>query len=148
MFIQTESTPNPATLKFLPGLTVLESGSAHFDTVEEASVSPLAERLFEVEGVTGVFLGSDFITVHKTEDREWFLIKPSILGLIMEHFTAGRPVMRATEAAGESKICSTPASAPQWPWMAAISSSTNSRTVWSICTCAAPALAVRPRPRP
>ena len=102
MFIQTESTPNPATLKFLPGLTVLESGSAHFDTVEEASVSPLAERLFEVEGVTGVFLGSDFITVHKTEDREWFLIKPSILGLIMEHFTAGRPVMRETEAAGES----------------------------------------------
>ena len=102
MFIQTESTPNPATLKFLPGLTVLESGSAHFDTVEEAAVSPLAERLFEVEGVTGVFLGSDFITVHKTDDREWFLIKPSILGLIMEHFTAGRPVMRDTEATGES----------------------------------------------
>ena len=101
MFIQTESTPNPATLKFLPGLTVLESGSAHFDTAEEAAVSPLAERLFEVEGVTGVFLGSDFITVHKTDDREWFLIKPSILGLIMEHFTAGRPVMRETEESGE-----------------------------------------------
>ena len=101
MFIQTESTPNPATLKFLPGLTVLE-------TVPRTSIPskkrpcPLAERLFEVEGVTGDFLGSDVITVHKTEDREWFLIKPSILGLIMEHFTAGRPVMRETEAAGES----------------------------------------------
>ena len=102
MFIQTESTPNPATPKFLPGLTVLEEGSAHFDTKEEAAVSPLAERLFEVEGVTGVFLGSDFITVHKSDDREWFLIKPSILGLIMEHFTAGRPVLRDEGATAES----------------------------------------------
>ena len=102
MFIQTESTPNPATLKFLPGLTVLNEGSAHFDTREEAVVSPLAERLFEVEGVTGVFLGSDFITIHKSDDREWFLIKPSILGLIMEHFTAGRPVMREDSSTVES----------------------------------------------
>ena len=102
MFIQTESTPNPATLKFLPGLTVLSEGSAHFDTREEAAVSPLAERLFEVEGVTGVFLGSDFITIHKSDDREWFLIKPSILGLIMEHFTAGRPVMREDSSTEES----------------------------------------------
>ena len=102
MFIQTESTPNPATLKFLPGLTVLSEGSAHFDTPEQAAVSPLAERLFEVEGVTGVFLGSDFITIHKSDDREWFLIKPSILGLIMEHFTAGRPVMRDDGATEES----------------------------------------------
>ena len=70
MFIQTESTPNPATLKFLPGLTVLSEGSAHFDTPEQAAVSPLAERLFEVEGVTGVFLGSDFITIHKSDDRD------------------------------------------------------------------------------
>ena len=73
MFIQTESTPNPATLKFLPGLTVLESGSAHFDTVEEAAVSPLAERLFGVPGVTGVFYGSDFITVTKDDLRSKIL---------------------------------------------------------------------------
>ncbi len=93
MFIQTEQTPNPATLKFLPGRTVLGSGSANFTTPDEAGVSPLAQRLFEIEGVTGVFFGSDFVTVTKTEDRDWFLLKPTILGLIMEHFTSDRPLM-------------------------------------------------------
>lgn len=100
MFIQTEQTPNPATLKFLPGRAVLGQGSANFAQADSAQgVSPLAERLFEVEGVTGVFLGSDFLTITKADGRDWYLMKPSLLGTIMEHFTAGRPVM-ATDGGG------------------------------------------------
>jgi Fe-S cluster biogenesis protein NfuA len=99
MFIQTEQTPNPASLKFLPGTDVLKTGTANFAGPEGAERSPLASRLFEIEGVTGVFLGPDFITVSKADDRDWYLMKPSILGVIMEHFTAGRPVL--LEAAGE-----------------------------------------------
>ena len=93
MFIQTEATPNPATLKFLPGCEVMQSGTANFPDRESAARSPLAQRLFEIDGVTGVFLGSDFVTVTKAEDREWYLLKPAILGVIMEHFTAGRPIV-------------------------------------------------------
>ncbi|NNG05373.1 MAG: NifU family protein [Inquilinus sp.] len=93
MFIQTEQTPNPATLKFLPGRPVITGGSADFPDREAAARSPLAERLFEIEGVTGVFLGADFVTITKAADREWYLLKPSVLGVIMEHFTAGRPVL-------------------------------------------------------
>ena len=93
MFIQTEETPNPATLKFLPGRTVMEAGTADFPAAESAKRSPLAEHLFGLDGVTGVFLGSDFITVTKNGDRDWYLMKPAILGVIMEHFTAGRPVL-------------------------------------------------------
>lgn len=93
MFIQTEETPNPATLKFLPGRSVMEAGTASFASAEEAGRSPLAERLFEIDGVAGVFLGSDFISVSKDADREWFLLKPAILGAIMEHFVAGQPVI-------------------------------------------------------
>lgn len=93
MFIQTEQTPNPATLKFLPGLEVLSDGTADFKSKDEAQASPLAQRLFEIQGVEGVFFGSDFITVTKSDDKEWYLLKPSILGIVMEHFTAGRPVM-------------------------------------------------------
>jgi len=92
MFIQTEATPNPATLKFLPGRIVLGSGTAEFKSVEEARSSPLAERLFAVPGVSGVFLGSDFVAVTKS-DGEWPHVKPAILGAIMEHFMAGVPVM-------------------------------------------------------
>jgi Fe-S cluster biogenesis protein NfuA len=99
MFIQTEQTPNPATLKFLPGRTVMESGTANFTTLEAAARSPLAQRLFEVEGVTGIFLGSDFVTVTKDDATDWYKLKPEILGAIMEHFTAGKPVLLA-EAAG------------------------------------------------
>jgi Fe-S cluster biogenesis protein NfuA len=91
MFIQTEETPNPATLKFLPGRAVLHGGTANFPDAQSAGRSPLAERLFELDGVTGVFLGSDFITVSKQADRDWYIMKPAILGVIMEHFTAGRP---------------------------------------------------------
>jgi Fe-S cluster biogenesis protein NfuA len=98
MFIQTEQTPNPATLKFLPGRDVLGRGTADFPTAETAVRSPLAQRLFEIEGVAGVFLGADFVTITKDGDRDWYLLKPSILGVIMEHFTAGRPVINETSA--------------------------------------------------
>lgn len=103
MFIQTEATPNPATLKFLPGQTVLNAGSADFPTEESAHVSPLAKRLFMVEGVTGVFLGPDFITVTK-DDQDWAHLKPAILGVIMEHFTSGQPVMETEARAGHVEV--------------------------------------------
>ena len=99
MFIQTEQTPNPATLKFLPGREVLGAATADFRDADAATASPLAERLFRIEGVTGVFLGSDFVTVTKAQDREWYLLKPAILGVIMEHFTAGRPLITDDEGA-------------------------------------------------
>jgi Fe-S cluster biogenesis protein NfuA len=102
MFIQTEQTPNPATLKFLPGRPVMTSGTANFTSEEAARVSPLAERLFSLPEVTGVFLGTDFITVTKGGDGDWYRLKPAILAAIMEHFTAGRPVLLADAAAGGS----------------------------------------------
>ena len=93
MFIQTEQTPNPATLKFLPGCQVMASGTANFTSEEAARISPLAERLFSLPEVTGVFLGADFVTVMKSEDGDWYRLKPAILAVIMEQFTAGRPVL-------------------------------------------------------
>ncbi|MDD9922811.1 MAG: NifU family protein [Boseongicola sp.] len=93
MFIQTESTPNPATLKFLPGQTVLEAGTADFPTVDTAGKSPLAQRIFSVSGVEGVFFGTDFVTVTKADATEWDHVKPAILGAIMEHFQSGAPVI-------------------------------------------------------
>ena len=93
MFIQTEITPNPATLKFLPGCDVMGEGTANFTDSDQAARSPLAQRLFEVDGVAGVFLGSDFVTVTKTPERGWDMLKPIILGAIMDHFTSGQPVV-------------------------------------------------------
>ena len=93
MFIQTESTPNPATLKFLPGQRVMEAGTADFPTADAAAKSPLALRVFAVDGVTAVFFGHDFVTVTKSEGTEWDHIKPAILGAIMEHFHSGQPVI-------------------------------------------------------
>jgi Fe-S cluster biogenesis protein NfuA len=93
MFIQTESTPNPATLKFLPGQSVLEMGTADFPNADAAEKSPLARRIFAVADVTGVFFGTDFVTVTKAEGAEWDHLKPAILGAIMEHFQSGAPVM-------------------------------------------------------
>ncbi|MEM6481337.1 MAG: NifU family protein [Pseudomonadota bacterium] len=93
MFIQTESTPNPATLKFMPGQTVLDAGTADFPSAESADQSPLAERLFRVEGVEGVFFGTDFITITKGDGIEWDHVKPSILGAIMEHYQTGEPAL-------------------------------------------------------
>lgn len=93
MFIQTEATPNPATLKFLPGKEVLPEGTADFrDAGAATEASPLAGRLFAIPGVTGVFFGYDFITVTK-DGPEWQHLKPAILGAIMEHFMSGAPVM-------------------------------------------------------
>ena len=94
MFIQTESTPNPATLKFLPGQAVMQTGTADFPTAEAGEASPLAHRVFGVEGVTGVFFGPDFVTVTKAESVDWAHIKPGILGAIMEHFQSGEPVLK------------------------------------------------------
>ncbi|WP_372570813.1 NifU family protein [Ruegeria jejuensis] len=99
MFIQTESTPNPATLKFLPGQSVLDIGTADFPSVDTAEKSPLASRIFAVSGVTGVFLGNDFVTVTKADDIDWDHIKPAILGAVMEHFQSGQPAINEGGAA-------------------------------------------------
>jgi len=98
MFIQTEATPNPATLKFLPGRAVLEGGTLDMRDAEVAAQSPLAERLFGIAGVSGVFFGSDFITVTK-DGGEWQQLKPMILGAIMEHFMSGAPLLNDDSAA-------------------------------------------------
>jgi Fe-S cluster biogenesis protein NfuA len=100
MFIQTESTPNPATLKFLPGQTVLELGTADFPNAEAAAKSPLAKRIFAAGGVTGVFFGNDFVTVTKADDVDWPHIKPQILGAIMEHYQSGQPVIEGEASTG------------------------------------------------
>jgi Fe-S cluster biogenesis protein NfuA len=99
MFIQTEATPNPATLKFIPGRTVLDQGTMEFNDRSAADRSPLAAKLFEVPGVTGVFYGSDFVTVTKN-DGEWQHLKPAILGAIMEHYMSGGPLMADGSVAG------------------------------------------------
>ena len=104
MFIQTEETPNPATLKFLPGREVAGSTTADFPEPESAGRSPLAERLFAIDGIAGVFLGADFVTVTKAGDKEWYLLKPAVLGVIMEHFTAGRPVLLSDVAEAAENV--------------------------------------------
>jgi Fe-S cluster biogenesis protein NfuA len=106
MFIQTENTPNPATLKFLPGRDVMVSGTLEMRSFESAQASPLAMRLFSIDGVTGVFYGSDFITVTKNSSSEnpieWQHLKPAILGSIMEHFMSGAPLLSANHIAVEN----------------------------------------------
>jgi Fe-S cluster biogenesis protein NfuA len=104
MFIQTEATPNPATLKFLPGRPVLDNGTLDMRDRAEAANSPLAERLFDISGIGGVFLGSDFIAVTKS-DGDWQQLKPAILGAIMEHFMSGEPVVTGGgESAAEDEF--------------------------------------------
>jgi Fe-S cluster biogenesis protein NfuA len=98
MFIQTEATPNPATLKFLPGRAVLESGTLDMASKEAAKQSPLAERLFDIPNIGGVFFGSDFISITKN-DGDWQQIKPAVLGAIMEHFISGAPLLAGDAAA-------------------------------------------------
>jgi Fe-S cluster biogenesis protein NfuA len=93
MFIQTEQTPDAATMKFFPGRTVLASGEMVFSSLEDAAKSPLAEQLFQIDEVAAIALGSDFIAVTKSESANWQLIKPMILGAIMEHLMAGQPVV-------------------------------------------------------
>ena len=97
MFIQTEATPNPATLKFIPGKPVLPGSTREYRAAEEAADSPLAQRLFSVQNVSGIFLGHDFITVSKS-GGEWQHLKPAILGLIMDHYLSGAPVVLKQEA--------------------------------------------------
>ncbi len=105
MFIQTESTPNPATLKFLPGKEVLAAGTADFrDADSAAASSPLAGKLFAINGVTGVFFGYDFVTISKQDSVEWQHLKPAILGAIMEHFMSGAPVMASGQQANDERI--------------------------------------------
>ncbi|MBM3565651.1 MAG: NifU family protein [Alphaproteobacteria bacterium] len=101
MFIQTEATPNPATLKFIPGAAVMAQGAtANFLTAADADRSPLAKRLFGLEGVAGVFLGADFITVTKAGAADWAAMKPRLLGAIMDHFTSGQAAVEGQATAG------------------------------------------------
>jgi Fe-S cluster biogenesis protein NfuA len=106
MFIQTESTPNPATIKFLPGQMIIEEGTYDFSSAEAASVSPLAKRLFGIVGVVRVFIATDFVSVTKADDTDWSMLKPMILAALMEHLSTGQVVidesfLRKMESAGE-----------------------------------------------
>ena len=105
MFIETESTPNPATLKFLPGVDVMGAGTADFASPDAAGRSPLATALFALPGVARVFLGGDFVTVTKADTADWQALRPQVLGALMEHFVANRPVMEGhADAAQEDEI--------------------------------------------
>jgi Fe-S cluster biogenesis protein NfuA len=104
MFIETEGTPNPATLKFLPGRDVLVGATADFADADAALISPLADALFGVPGVARVFLGSDFVTVTKDEASDWQGLKPQVMGVIMEHFVSGRPVVSEMAALAQEDV--------------------------------------------
>lgn len=99
MFIQTEATPNPATLKFLPGCPVMDSGTANYTSPEATAGSPMARKLFEIDGVGGVFLGADFVTITKMPQSDWEVLKPIVLSAIMDHFVSGDPVITETAPA-------------------------------------------------
>ncbi|MCW4462100.1 NifU family protein [Sphingomonas sp. BT-65] len=102
MLIETEATPNPATLKFLPGRTVMDAGTRDFATPEEAEASPLADALFNLGDVTGVFFGRDFISVTAAPGVEWTGLKPDVLGILLDHFSANMPLFRTGTAASFS----------------------------------------------
>tara|TARA_Y100000590_G_scaffold366293_1_gene425557 strand:- start:62 stop:625 length:564 start_codon:yes stop_codon:yes gene_type:complete len=104
MFIQTEKTPNPQTLKFLPGKVVMEEGTAFFQTYEDGENSPFAKRLFKVDGVEGVFFGSDFITITKKESIDWQVMKPLLLNSIMDHFNSGDKTINIIEKKDNSSL--------------------------------------------
>lgn len=106
MFIQTENTPNPDSLKFLPGRVVMPVGTRSFTTLEECAISPFARRLLEIEGVVGVFFGNDFITITKTPDFEWYVLKPPILGVIMGQFIGGLPLIVEQSSSDSSSALS------------------------------------------
>ena len=103
MFIHTETTPNPATLKFLPGKPVLPEGTLDIRDMKSAARSPLAQALFDIEGVTGVFYGTDFVTVTKSDNTDWQGLKPAVLGTIMEHFTSGAPLLAPNETSDDAE---------------------------------------------
>ena len=164
MFIETESTPNPATLKFLPGREVMgDRGTADFASAEAAARSPLAARIFALPGVARVFLGADFVTVTQAGDADWQALRPQVLGAVMDHFMSGLPVLEGAgrrrrrrgrartistppmpRSSTRSRTCSTPASARRWPATAATSCSAASATAWCGCTSRAPARAAPP----
>ncbi len=102
MFIQTEETPNPDSLKFIPGRVVLESGTASFSQGDDCATSPFAKRLLSIDGITSVFFGNDFITLSKKADCDWYLLKPSIIGIIMEQFVSGLPIILEIPAVNPS----------------------------------------------
>ena len=102
MLIETETTPNPATIKFLPGRTVMDAGTRDFATPEEADASPLAEALFGLGDVTGVFFGKDFVSVTAAPGVEWAGLKPDVLGLLLDHFSANMPLFKPASAGGIS----------------------------------------------
>lgn len=104
MFIETEGTPNPATLKFLPGQDVMGAGTADFANAESAGRSGLATAIFALPGVARVFLGGDFITVTKSDELGWASLRPQVLGVIMEHFVAGRPVIEGEGAVADEDV--------------------------------------------
>lgn len=101
MFIQTEATPNPSTLKFIPEQTIMGQGTANFNDKETAVRSPLATRLFNVDGVDSIFLGSDFITVTKDDEQDWQVLKPMVLEALMNHFNSGEAVIKEEAAAND-----------------------------------------------
>jgi Fe-S cluster biogenesis protein NfuA len=104
MFIETEGTPNPATLKFLPGRVVMSASTADFPSAESAHRSLLATTLFALPGVARVFLGGDFVTVTKTDETSWQVLKPQVLGAIMDHFVAGLPIIEGADVAADEDV--------------------------------------------
>ncbi|MBS0480562.1 MAG: NifU family protein [Proteobacteria bacterium] len=100
MFIETETTPNPATLKFLPGEPVMETGTREFRNDEEAAASPLAAALFDLGDVTGVFYGRDFISVTAAPGVEWAGLKPQVVAMLLDHFVTGAPLFTGPDASG------------------------------------------------
>lgn len=106
MFIQTENTPNPLTIKFLPGRDVMEKGVAEFKAMDEAAVSPLAQQLFQLGDVTNVFFGADFVSVTKAEEAEWGTLKTRIMAVVMEHFTIGQPLFHEGQAPSDQSNAS------------------------------------------
>lgn len=98
MFIQTQATPNPATLKFLPGQTILENGLKDYQSADDAGSSPLAQRLFTLQGVTGVFLGPDFVSVSKSDNTDWGVLKSMVMMTLMEHLSTGQPIVISDDA--------------------------------------------------
>ena len=102
MFIQTEVTPNPQTLKFLPGRVVMEEGTNFFQNISECTHSPFAKRLFNLDGISSVFFGSDFISITKEENQEWQTLKPIVLGAITDHFNSGEKVINKNHALNQN----------------------------------------------
>ncbi|MEA3017778.1 MAG: hypothetical protein QOI38_2500 [Sphingomonadales bacterium] len=100
MLIETETTPNPATLKFIPGLTVMEGGTRDFATPEDADASPLASAIFSTGEVEGVFFGRDFISVTAAPGADWRQLKPEVLSVLLDHFSSGAPLFNPGSAAG------------------------------------------------